>query len=156
MCTPKGFLFSREAIVENLLEQKKANKRKLGAWEAQQAQAARKQVGQSAATGLWAAAAAAAAHQWLLQLDVLPSAIAAGLYGSPPRQLPPALRARQHKATPITRATRTSLFLLSVTPPSCFACLRHRRTRRPSMRRRPCWLLTGKTTWAPASSWPSG
>lgn len=44
MCTPKGFLFSREAILENLLEQKKANKRKLAAWEAQQADEARKQV----------------------------------------------------------------------------------------------------------------
>lgn len=43
VCTPKGFLFSREAILENLLEQKKANKRKLAAWEAQQADEARKQ-----------------------------------------------------------------------------------------------------------------
>ena len=44
MCTPKGFLFSREAILENLLEQKKANKRKLAAWQAQQAEDTRKQV----------------------------------------------------------------------------------------------------------------
>ncbi len=36
MCTPQGVLFSREAILENLLAQKKANKRKLAAWEAQQ------------------------------------------------------------------------------------------------------------------------
>lgn len=43
MCTPKGFLFSREAILENLLEQKKGNKRKQAAWEAQQADEARKQ-----------------------------------------------------------------------------------------------------------------
>jgi nitric oxide synthase-interacting protein len=34
---PSGFLFSREAIVENLLAQKKAVKRKLAAWQAQQA-----------------------------------------------------------------------------------------------------------------------
>ena len=44
MCTPSGYLFSREAILENLLDQKKANKRKLAAWEAQQAEDARKQV----------------------------------------------------------------------------------------------------------------
>ncbi|EFN55862.1 hypothetical protein CHLNCDRAFT_145441 [Chlorella variabilis] len=43
VCTPKGFLFSREAILENLLEQKKANKRKLAAWQAQQAEDTRKQ-----------------------------------------------------------------------------------------------------------------
>lgn len=36
MCTPAGVVFSREAILENLLAQKKANKRKLAAWEAQQ------------------------------------------------------------------------------------------------------------------------
>ena len=45
VCTPSGNLFSREAILENLLDQKKANKRKLAAWEAQQADDARKQVG---------------------------------------------------------------------------------------------------------------
>jgi nitric oxide synthase-interacting protein len=44
VCSPKGFLFSREAILENLLEQKKSNKRKLAAWQAQQADDARKQV----------------------------------------------------------------------------------------------------------------
>ncbi|KAI3437726.1 hypothetical protein D9Q98_000174 [Chlorella vulgaris] len=43
VCSPKGFLFSREAILENLLEQKKSNKRKLAAWQAQQADDARKQ-----------------------------------------------------------------------------------------------------------------
>ncbi|KAL4451668.1 hypothetical protein ABPG75_007330 [Micractinium tetrahymenae] len=48
VCTPKGFLFSREAILENLLEQKKANKRKLAAWEAQQAEDARKQADKAA------------------------------------------------------------------------------------------------------------
>ncbi|PSC69552.1 Nitric oxide synthase-interacting [Micractinium conductrix] len=42
VCTPKGFLFSREAILENLLEQKKGNKRKLAAFEAQQKDDARK------------------------------------------------------------------------------------------------------------------
>ncbi len=42
MCTPDGFLFSREAILENLLAQKKANKRKLAAWKAQQAERQRK------------------------------------------------------------------------------------------------------------------
>ena len=44
VCTPKGFLFSREAILENLLEQKKGNKRKLAAFEAQQKDDARKLV----------------------------------------------------------------------------------------------------------------
>mmetsp|Transcript_14543 Transcript_14543/g.41442 ORF Transcript_14543/g.41442 Transcript_14543/m.41442 type:complete len:240 (-) Transcript_14543:1292-2011(-) len=34
--TPGGFLFSRQAILENLLEQKKENKRRLRQWEAQQ------------------------------------------------------------------------------------------------------------------------
>lgn len=42
VCTPSGHLFSREAILENLLEQKKANKRKLVAWEAQQQEQTRK------------------------------------------------------------------------------------------------------------------
>ena len=36
VCTPDGFLFSKEAIIENLVQQKKAIKRKLAAWEAQQ------------------------------------------------------------------------------------------------------------------------
>jgi nitric oxide synthase-interacting protein len=48
VCTPKGFLFSQEAILENLLEQKKSNKRKLAAWEAQQAEEARKQADKAA------------------------------------------------------------------------------------------------------------
>ena len=34
--TPDGYLFSREAILENLLQQKKAIKRKLDAWEKSQ------------------------------------------------------------------------------------------------------------------------
>ena len=42
MCTPSGHVFSREAILENLLEQKKANKRRLAAWEAQQQEQTRK------------------------------------------------------------------------------------------------------------------
>lgn len=42
MCTPDGFLFSREAILENLLAQKKANKRKLAAWKAEQEERAKK------------------------------------------------------------------------------------------------------------------
>lgn len=42
MATPHGILYSREAILENLLAQKKANKRKLAAWEAQQAGETRK------------------------------------------------------------------------------------------------------------------
>ena len=42
VATPGGVLFSREAILENLLAQKKANKRKLAAWEAQQAGETRK------------------------------------------------------------------------------------------------------------------
>jgi len=53
VCTPKGFLFSREAILENLLEQKKANKRKLAAWETQQADDARKQVRWLVAVAVW-------------------------------------------------------------------------------------------------------
>ena len=32
---PSGYIFSREAILESLLDQKKINKRKLAAWEAQ-------------------------------------------------------------------------------------------------------------------------
>ncbi len=59
MITPEGVLFSREAILENLLAQKKANKRKLAAWEAQQQTLARevgpKQPG--AASQQWMAAA---------------------------------------------------------------------------------------------------
>jgi nitric oxide synthase-interacting protein len=39
---PQGFVFSREAILENLLAQKKANKRALAAWEAEQAELRRK------------------------------------------------------------------------------------------------------------------
>ncbi len=35
-------MFSREAILENLLQQKKANKRKFAAWEAQQQDEQRK------------------------------------------------------------------------------------------------------------------
>lgn len=42
MATPGGILYSREAILENLLAQKKANKRKLAAWESQQAGETRK------------------------------------------------------------------------------------------------------------------
>ena len=39
---PSGFVFSREAIIENLLAQKKENRRKLAAWEASQATQERK------------------------------------------------------------------------------------------------------------------
>jgi nitric oxide synthase-interacting protein len=42
VCTPDGYLYSREAILESLLQQKKANKRKYAVWEAQQEQAKRK------------------------------------------------------------------------------------------------------------------
>lgn len=35
VCTPDGHLYSKEAIVENLLEQKKAIKRQMAAYEAQ-------------------------------------------------------------------------------------------------------------------------
>ena len=38
VCTPEGFIFSKEAIIENLVQQKKAIKRKHAAWEAQQAE----------------------------------------------------------------------------------------------------------------------
>lgn len=34
--TPDGYMYSKEAIYESLLAQKKANKRKLAAWEEQQ------------------------------------------------------------------------------------------------------------------------
>ncbi|DBA91104.1 TPA: hypothetical protein ACH3X1_016068 [Trebouxia sp. C0004] len=37
VCTPEGYLFSKEAIIESLIQQKKAIKRKHAAWEAQQA-----------------------------------------------------------------------------------------------------------------------
>lgn len=36
MVTPEGYMYSREALLENLLQQKKAIKRKLAAYEAQQ------------------------------------------------------------------------------------------------------------------------
>ncbi len=36
--TPGGILYSREAIIENLLAQKKAIKKRLAAWEAEQQQ----------------------------------------------------------------------------------------------------------------------
>ena len=42
MATPRGVLFSRESILENLISQKKSNRRKLAAWEAQQAGEMRK------------------------------------------------------------------------------------------------------------------
>ena len=42
VCTPDGYVFSRDAIIENLAAQKKANKRKLAAWEEQQDDARRK------------------------------------------------------------------------------------------------------------------
>lgn len=48
VCTPSGYLFSREAILENLLAQKKENKRKLALWEAQKAQATQKQTDMAA------------------------------------------------------------------------------------------------------------
>lgn len=53
MCTPDGFLFSREAILENLLAQKKANKRKLAAWKAQQAERQRKVWGDREGLAPW-------------------------------------------------------------------------------------------------------
>uniref|UniRef100_A0A7R9YV45 Nitric oxide synthase-interacting protein zinc-finger domain-containing protein n=1 Tax=Chlamydomonas euryale TaxID=1486919 RepID=A0A7R9YV45_9CHLO len=46
--TPAGFLYSKEAILENLLQQKKAIKRKLAAYEAAQEAAARKVAEQEA------------------------------------------------------------------------------------------------------------
>ena len=42
VCTPDGYIYSREAILESLLQQKKSNKRKLAAWEAQQQDELRK------------------------------------------------------------------------------------------------------------------
>ena len=42
MATPHGIIFSREAILENLLAQKKAIRRKLALWEAQLASDTRK------------------------------------------------------------------------------------------------------------------
>ncbi|KAF8059185.1 TCAF2 [Scenedesmus sp. PABB004] len=46
--TPDGYLYSREAILESLLQQKKAIKRKLAAYEAQQADEAQKAAEQAA------------------------------------------------------------------------------------------------------------
>jgi len=43
VCTPHGYLFSKEAILQNLLDQRKANKRKLAAWEARQEELQREQ-----------------------------------------------------------------------------------------------------------------
>lgn len=45
---PSGFIFSRESIIENLLDQKKENKRRLAAWEAAQAGAARREAERAA------------------------------------------------------------------------------------------------------------
>lgn len=36
VCTPEGVLYSREAILQSLLQQKKANKRKFAAWQSEQ------------------------------------------------------------------------------------------------------------------------
>jgi nitric oxide synthase-interacting protein len=36
MITPEGYLYSRETLLENLLQQKKAIKKKMAAYEAQQ------------------------------------------------------------------------------------------------------------------------
>ena len=44
VCCPYGFIFSREAILENLLAQKKANKKKKAAWEAQQLREKQKEI----------------------------------------------------------------------------------------------------------------
>ncbi|CAL8463350.1 g2884 [Coccomyxa elongata] len=43
VCTPDGYLYSREAILESLLQQKKSNKRKYAVWEAQQQAELRKE-----------------------------------------------------------------------------------------------------------------
>jgi nitric oxide synthase-interacting protein len=48
--TPDGYLYSREALLENLLQQKKAIKRRLAAYEAQQAEEAQKAAEQAAVT----------------------------------------------------------------------------------------------------------
>lgn len=45
MVTPHGVLYSREAILENLLAQKKAIKKRMAAWEAAQAADAKKVCG---------------------------------------------------------------------------------------------------------------
>ena len=42
VCTPEGFVYSRDAIIENLGAQKKMAKRKLAAWEQQQEEAHRR------------------------------------------------------------------------------------------------------------------
>ena len=42
MCTPEGYLYSKEAIVENLAAQKKSLKRKLAVFELQQGELQRK------------------------------------------------------------------------------------------------------------------
>jgi len=40
--TPQGILYSREAILENLLAQKKAMKRRMATWQAAEGERARK------------------------------------------------------------------------------------------------------------------
>jgi hypothetical protein len=42
LITPEGYLYSREALLENLLQQKKAIKKKMAAYEAQQQDEQRK------------------------------------------------------------------------------------------------------------------
>ena len=53
--SPEGYLYSREAIYESLLAQKKANKRKQAAWEEQQLEDSRKvkHLACSDLNGLW-------------------------------------------------------------------------------------------------------
>jgi nitric oxide synthase-interacting protein len=59
MVTPDGYLYSREALLENLLQQKKAIKKKTAAYEAQQQDELQK-VGQLSA--VWLLVAWARAH----------------------------------------------------------------------------------------------
>lgn len=48
VCCPDGYIFSREAILENLLAQKKANKKKLAAWERHQEKLKQREMKQAA------------------------------------------------------------------------------------------------------------
>lgn len=130
MCTPAGVLFSREAILENLLAQKKANKRKLAAWEAQQEALAREvRVFLAAFPSTKAALAAHVRRSHTCEAGKLASDAAAG---AEPR----------HSVTGAD-------WVLIISPPGC----RRRSGSRWTRRRR--WpRSTGRTTPVPATRWP--
>ena len=139
VCTPKGFLFSREAILENLLEQKKANKRRLAAWDAQQADHARKEV--------------RAAGDGCRGSGMAPCRQGSG-GGSPGGAPLPRRRAVRQLRAPHPLHACAAQRPPPTPCPRLLPSFRPRRTRRPSMQRPRCWPLTGKTIWVPARRWP--